>query len=77
VRSDSPATLSIPPQGSIAEYKPPFPISTRRQLFICVHNETLSVVAMRVSNPDCSPALRDAFSVFAPDINTNRSVGRL
>jgi hypothetical protein len=22
---------------------------------ICSHNETLSVVAMRVSNPDCSP----------------------
>jgi hypothetical protein len=27
----------------------------RSQLFICSHNETLSVVAMRVSNPDCSP----------------------
>jgi hypothetical protein len=27
----------------------------RRQLFIRVHNETLSVAAMRVSNPDCSP----------------------
>jgi hypothetical protein len=24
-------------------------------LFIDAHNETLSVVAMRVSNPDCSP----------------------
>jgi hypothetical protein len=23
--------------------------------FIRVHNETLAVVAMRVSNPDCSP----------------------
>jgi hypothetical protein len=26
-----------------------------RRLFIRVHNETLSVVAMRVSNPDRSP----------------------
>jgi hypothetical protein len=26
----------------------------RRQLFICSHNETLSVAAMRVSNEDCS-----------------------
>jgi hypothetical protein len=28
----------------------------RRQQFISVQNETLSVVAMRVSNPDRSPA---------------------
>jgi hypothetical protein len=28
----------------------------RRQPFIRTHNETLSIVAMRVSNPDCSPA---------------------
>jgi hypothetical protein len=27
----------------------------RGQLFIRAHNETLSVVAVRVSNPDCSP----------------------
>jgi len=27
----------------------------RRQYFIGVHNETLSVVAMPVCNPDCSP----------------------
>ncbi len=27
----------------------------RRQLFIRTHNETLSVVAMCVNNPDCSP----------------------
>jgi hypothetical protein len=25
------------------------------QLLISMHNESLSVVAMRVSNPDCSP----------------------
>jgi hypothetical protein len=24
------------------------------QLFICTHNETLSVAAVRVNNPDCS-----------------------
>ena len=28
----------------------------RSQLFLRVHNETLSVAAMRVSNPDCSLA---------------------
>jgi hypothetical protein len=27
----------------------------RGQLFIGTHNETLSVVTMRVNNPDCSP----------------------
>jgi hypothetical protein len=32
-----------------------FQFQKRRQLFIRVHNETLSVVAMRVSNPDRSP----------------------
>jgi len=33
-----------------------FEFHKSRQLFIRVHNETLSVVAMRVNNPDCSPA---------------------
>jgi hypothetical protein len=28
----------------------------RRQPFIRSHNQTLSVIAMRVCNPDCSPA---------------------
>jgi len=32
-----------------------FEFHKRRQLFIRVHNETLSVVAMRVCNPDRSP----------------------
>jgi len=32
-----------------------FEFQKRSQLFIRTHNETLSVVAMRVSNPDCSP----------------------
>jgi hypothetical protein len=27
----------------------------RRQLFISSHDETLSVAAMRVNNPDCAP----------------------
>jgi hypothetical protein len=30
--------------------------SKRRQLFIRTHNETLSIIAVRVSNPDCSPS---------------------
>jgi hypothetical protein len=32
-----------------------FKFDKRGQLFIRVHNETLSVIAMRVRNPDCSP----------------------
>jgi hypothetical protein len=32
-----------------------FQLQKRRQLFICAHNETLSVVAVSVSNPDPSP----------------------
>src|SRR6266550_9125820 len=55
----------------------PFQFNKRSQLFIGAHDETFSVVTVCVNNPDCSPALRDAFSVFVPDINTNRSVGRL
>jgi hypothetical protein len=33
-----------------------FEFQKRAQLFIRSHNETLSVTAMRVSNPDRSPA---------------------
>jgi hypothetical protein len=32
-----------------------FEFDKRRQFFIGPHNETLSVVAMRISNPDRSP----------------------
>jgi hypothetical protein len=32
-----------------------FKFQKRRQLLIRSHNETLSVAAMRVNNPDCSP----------------------
>ncbi|PYK62643.1 MAG: hypothetical protein DME50_18955 [Verrucomicrobia bacterium] len=32
-----------------------FKLDKRSQLFIRTHNEMLSVAAMRVSNPDCSP----------------------
>jgi len=32
-----------------------FEFHKRSQLFICAHNETLSVTAMRISNPDRSP----------------------
>jgi hypothetical protein len=37
----------------------------RGQLFICVHNETLSVVAMRVSNKECSPLRNPRFGLAA------------
>jgi hypothetical protein len=33
----------------------PFKFEKRSQLFIRANNETLSVAAMRISNPDCSP----------------------
>jgi hypothetical protein len=33
-----------------------FQFHKRSQLFIRTHNEALSVIAMRVSNPDRSPA---------------------
>jgi len=32
-----------------------FDFQKRRQLLIGPQNETLSIVAMRISNPDCSP----------------------
>jgi hypothetical protein len=32
-----------------------FQFQKRSQLFLRTHNETLSVIAMRVGNPDCSP----------------------
>jgi hypothetical protein len=37
-----------------------FEFHKRRQLFIRTHNETLSVVAMCVNNPDCSPLRVDS-----------------
>jgi hypothetical protein len=33
----------------------PFQFQKRSPLLIRVHNETLSIVAMRINNPDCSP----------------------
>jgi hypothetical protein len=33
-----------------------FEFEKHGQLLICAHNVPLSVVAMRVRNPDCSPA---------------------
>ena len=35
-----------------------FKFPKRGQLFVGIHNETLSVAAMRVSDPDRSPATR-------------------
>jgi hypothetical protein len=36
-------------------YQPPLQFQKRGQLFIRMHNEPLSVVAMRIHNPDRSP----------------------
>jgi hypothetical protein len=33
-----------------------FEFQKRSQLFIRTHNETPSIAAMRISNPDCAPA---------------------
>jgi hypothetical protein len=41
------------PFGSATDHR--FQFHKCGQLFIRVHNETLSVIAMCVSNPDCSP----------------------
>jgi hypothetical protein len=41
---------------SIARANRRFQFNERRQLFIGSHNEPLSVAAMRVCNPDRSPA---------------------
>jgi hypothetical protein len=38
-----------------ADTNRPFQFQKRSELFIRPHNETLSVAAMRVSDPDCSP----------------------
>jgi hypothetical protein len=32
-----------------------FQFDKRSQLFIRAHNEPISVIAVRISNPDCSP----------------------
>ncbi len=34
-----------------------FELCKRRQLLIRLHNQTLSIIAMRVNNPDCSPVV--------------------
>ena len=47
-----PARVRLPGGGA----NRPFQFQKRSQLFICTHDETLSVIAMCVSNPDCSPA---------------------
>jgi len=33
----------------------PFQFQKRSQVYIGLHNKALSVLAVRVSNPDCSP----------------------
>jgi hypothetical protein len=43
------------PLGVLHESNRRFEFYKRRQLFIRSHNETLSVIAMRVCNPDRSP----------------------
>jgi hypothetical protein len=47
--------ISTASQGNSATPNRRFEFHKRSQLFIRVHNETLSVVAMRVCNPNCSP----------------------
>jgi hypothetical protein len=42
--------------GRLASRASRFQFHESRQLFIRVHNEALTVAAMRVSNEDCSPA---------------------
>jgi hypothetical protein len=57
IRDSLSSFISRPPQsfersaGSNRRFK----FQKRSQLFVCTHNETLSVVAMRVGNPNRSP----------------------
>jgi len=46
--------IALPPRGPSYRTNRRFQFKKRRQLFIRVHNETLSV-AVSVHNPDCSP----------------------
>ena len=56
VRNSLSSFISLPPQSSgRLPIRIALQFHKRGQLFIRVHNETLSVVAMRVNNPDCSP----------------------
>ena len=49
-----------------------FQFSRRRQLFIRTHNETLSVVTMRVCNPDFSPVgINRMANEMRPDVTDN------
>jgi hypothetical protein len=51
-----------------------FQFQKRRQHFIGMHNETLSVSAMRICNPDRSPlespSLRTGLEPFAPKLRS-------
>jgi hypothetical protein len=52
-----------------------FKLNKSGQLFIRVHNETLSIVAMRVSNPDCSPVgINRCEPLATPTLRTARGV---
>ena len=45
-----------------------FELQKSRQLFISADNETLSVPAMRVNNPDCSPDKTDRLLCISDDL---------
>ena len=57
IRDSLSSFISRAPQssGRSAASNRRFQFQKRSQLFIRAHNETLSVVAMRVNNPDRSP----------------------
>jgi hypothetical protein len=43
-----------------------FQFNERSQLFICVDNETLSVILMRVCNPERSPVIFSRLQIVRP-----------
>jgi hypothetical protein len=53
--SSSPATRGNTEVGSMSSRRDSFEFEKRGQLFISTDNETISVVALCVRNPDCSP----------------------
>jgi hypothetical protein len=55
IYADSGTTSASMSIQNFADTNRPFEFEKRGQLFIRMHNETLSVAAMRVHNPDCPP----------------------
>ena len=61
---------------SVGRYKPPFQLNKGSQLPISLHNETLSIAAMCVNNPDRSPSKIQRLGK-SPSLMTDSALMRL